>query len=95
VCCQNAGQGLGFTVAGLGVIDKKSMGLYAAKLYTTLATVVATLLAFETERLAASTGDNECTLSSVQASSIQATVALFRNSSCVYNMTVESTLGAM
>jgi hypothetical protein len=71
------------------------MGLYAAKLYSALTTVVATLLTLETERLAASTSDNECALSSVQASSIQATVALFRNSSCVYNMTVESILGAM
>jgi hypothetical protein len=54
------------------------------------------VLTFEAEPPAASTGDSECALSSVQASSIQATVALFRNSSCVYNMTVESILnGAM
>ena len=74
------------------MIDKKSMGLYAAKLYTTLATIVTTLLAFEADPPAASTRDNECALSSVQ---VQATVALFRNSSCVYDMTVESILGAM
>jgi hypothetical protein len=72
-------------VAGT-VIDKKYMGFFAVKLYGVLS-----LLALEAELLTASTaGYNECALSSVQASSIQATV-----SSCVYNMTVESLLGAI
>ena len=92
MCCQNAGQGLGFKVAGI-VIDKRSMVAYAAKLYTTLAAVVTTLLAFEADPSAASTRNNECALSSVQAGSIQATMAPWRNFSCVYNMTVESILG--
>ena len=93
MCYQNAGQGLGFKVAWSH--RQEIHGGYAAKLYTALTAVVAALLSFEVERLAASTRDNEFALSSVQASSIQATVALFRNSSCVYNMTVDSILGAM
>ena len=91
--CQNGCQGLGFKVPGLGVIDKKSMAAYAAKLYTALGTVVTTLLAFEAERmaegLAASTAAHECQLSSVQAGSIRALMA-DSNASCVYNMTVQS-----
>ena len=43
--CQNGCQGLGFKVPGLGVIDKKSMAAYAAKLYTALGTVVSLQLA--------------------------------------------------
>ena len=92
-CFQNAGQGLGFKIPWLGVIDKKSMAAYAATLYTALGSVVAALLAFEAEQLDASAGDNECALSSAQAGSIQATMAPWRNSSCVYNMTIEAALG--
>jgi hypothetical protein len=69
------------------------MAAYAATLYTALGSVVTALLAFEAERLDASAGDNECALSSAQAGSIQATMAPWRNSSCVYNMTIEVALG--
>jgi len=88
---QNNGQGLGFKVAGV-VIDKKSMKAYAAKLYGFLATLIATLLTLSTPP--ATGGDNECALSSVQTSSIQSAM-LERNSSCAYNMTVDSVLGAV
>ena len=72
------------------------MVAYGAKLYGALVTVVTALLTLQPEELAAATaGDIECTLSSMQASSIQAAVAPWRNASCVYNMTVESLLGAM
>jgi hypothetical protein len=91
--CQNRCHGLGFKVPWLGVIDKKSMAAYAATLYTALGSVVTALLAFEAEQLDASAADNECALSSAQAGSIQATVAPWRNSSCVYNMTIEAALG--
>ena len=91
--CQNRCQGLGFKIPWLGVIDKKSMAAYAATLYTALGSVVTALLAFEAEQLDASAGDNECALSSAQAGSIQATMAPWRNSSCVYNMTIEAALG--
>ena len=71
------------------------MAVFAAKLYGAITTVVTTLLALKVDRLAASTEDNECELSSAQVSSIKATVALFYNSSCAYNMTVESILRAL
>ena len=90
-CCQNDRQGLGFKVAGT-VIDKKSMKAWAAKLYGFLATVIGALLTLSTPP--ATGGDNECALSSVQTSSIQSAM-LERNSSCAYNMTVDSVLGAV
>jgi hypothetical protein len=95
-CFQNAGQGLGFKVPWLGVIDKKSMASYAAKLYTVLAAILTSLLALEPEgHAAASTaGDSECALSSAQAASIRALMA-DSNASCVYNMTVQSVRGSV
>jgi hypothetical protein len=91
---QNKGQGLGFKLAGLGVIDNKSMATYAVKLYSALVTVFTTLLTIQGKGgLAAPTaGENECALSSLQTSSIQLAM-LERNSSCAYNMTVDSVLG--
>ena len=68
------------------------MATYAAKLYGFLATVIGTLLTLSTPP--ATGGDNECALSSVQTSSIQSAM-LERNSSCAYNMTVDSVLGAV
>ena len=41
---QNRGQGLGFKIVGLGVVDKKALGTLATKLYVVLGTLVTTLL---------------------------------------------------
>ena len=62
------------------------------KLYGVLATVIGTLLTLSTSPTTG--GDNECALSSVQTSSIQS-ATMERNSSCAYNMTVESVLGVV
>ena len=96
MCCywhQNKGQGLGFKLVGLGVIDTKSLATYAVKLYGALVTLFTTLLAIQgKEELATPTaGENECALSSLQTSSIQLAM-LERNSSCAYSMTVDSVL---
>jgi len=94
---QNKGQGLGFKLAGLGVIDNKSMATYAVKLYSALVTVFTTLLTIQGKgglAAPAAGGENECALSSLQTSSIQLAM-LERNSSCAYNMTVDSVLGAV
>ena len=87
---QNAGQGLGFKVAGT-VISTKAMTKYAVKLYAALTTLVTTLLTLQIPHGVGS----ECALSSMQAGSIQAAMAPWRNSSCVYNMTLETALGMM
>ena len=97
MCCywyQNKGQGLGFKLVGLGVINTKSLKTYAVKLYGALVTVFTTLLAIQhEEELAAPTaGENECALSSLQTSLIQLAM-LERNSSCAYSMSVDSVLG--
>ena len=68
------------------------MKAWAVKLYGFLATVITTLLTLSAPP--ATGGDNECALSSVQTSSIQSAM-LERNSSCAYNMTVDSVLGAV
>ena len=86
---QNAGQGLGLKVAGI-VIDTKAMIKMAIKLYAALTTLAATILALQTPHGGAG---SECALSSTQAGSIQAAMAPWRNSSCVYNMTIETVLG--
>ena len=88
---QNAGQGLGFKVAGT-VIDTKAMTKYAVKLYAALSTLAATIFALQTPHGGVG---SECALSSTQAGSIQAAMAPWRNSSCVYNMTLETALGMM
>ena len=90
-CVQNAGQGLGFKVAGT-VIDTKAMTKYAVKLYAALTTLFTALLTLQIPHGGVG---SECALSSIQASSIQAAMAPWRNSSCVYNMTLETALGMM
>ena len=62
----------------------------AVKLYAALSTFAATILALQTPHGGVG---SECALSSTQAGSIQAAMAPWRNSSCVYNMTIETALG--
>lgn len=69
------------------------MTSFAAKLYTSLVAVYGITTALEAGPHAQQQYLGECMLSSVQATAIKATVAPWRNSSCVYNMTVESLLG--
>ena len=68
------------------------MAKMAIKLYTALTTLVTTLLTLQTPHGGAG---SECALSSTQAGSIQAAMAPWRNSSCIYNMTLETALGMM
>ena len=90
VGAQNAGQGLGFKVAGK-VIDTKTMRKFAIQLYTGLATLITALLALQTPH--GGIAGEACSLSSTQAGSIRAAMAPWRNSSCVYNKTLETILG--
>jgi len=62
----------------------------AIKLYAALTTLVTTLLTLQTPHGVAG---EECSLSSTQAGSIRAAMAPWRNSSCVYNKTLETILG--
>ena len=83
---QNRGQGLGFKVPGLGVVDKKALGTLAAKLYVVLGTVITAMFAMAEEEEEISSG--VCKLSTVQANTIQG-VMLGSNASC-YNLTLGS-----
>ena len=93
----NEGQGLGFKV-GRTVLDKKNLSNLAAQLYAVLSAVVTALLALDDHVLLAATGE-ECALSSTQADSIHAAAtaiaAPWRNSSCVYNLTIAAVLDAL
>ena len=63
----------------------------AIKLYATLTTLITALLALQSPH--GVVAGEECSLSSTQAGSIRATMAPWRNSSCAYNMTLETVLG--
>ena len=88
---------MGFKV-GRTVLDKKNLSNFAAQLYAVLSAVVTALLALDDHVLLAATGE-ECALSSTQADSIHAAAtaiaAPWRNSSCVYNLTIAAVLDAL
>lgn len=67
------------------------MAAYAAKLYTALITLGAVVLAVESPM---AIGGEQCTLSARETSTIRGFLSQ-RNSSCTYNMTVESLLGGI
>ena len=67
------------------------MAAFAAKLYTVLTTLGAAILAVESPM---ATGGEQCTLSARETSTIRGLLSQ-RNSSCTYNMTVESLLGGI
>ena len=83
---QNGGQGLGFKVPILGVMDKKALMALAAKLYVVLGTLITALLAMAED--VALSGDGVCTLTAVQTSTIQS-VMTGSNASC-FNRTLNS-----
>lgn len=74
---QNRGQGLGFKVPGLGVVNKQALGAWAAKLYVVLGALITALLSMAEEMAedpVLSEG-NSCTLSAMQTSTIQKVMA--------------------
>ena len=86
MCGQNKKQGLGFML-GKTVVDTQYLKVVAAQLITGGALVGAYLLALANP----SAGQDQCALSAVQASTIQALQAE-RNSNCSMDMTVPSIL---
>ena len=91
----NSGQGLGFTL-GYTVIDRKTINHTAVKLASTFATIYAVLLTMgeSNDSLGHSNEKTEaCALSEEHVAVIQAMLSV--NTSCSYNMTIESVLSEL